>query len=154
MAVAAILAVTLVLSTCLFHYGVLRWLSGGMSRIAMTGGMRIVIIVLVALAAHVIEIGMYAGAYALGDRVLGIGMFGGLAVVHPYDYLYFSSVSYTSLGLGDVFPGGHLRFITGVEALNGLLLIAWSGSFIYMAMGRLWPWQSCMEPARTTDSTK
>jgi potassium channel LctB len=38
-------------------------------------------------------------------------------------------VSYTSLGLGDVYPGGSLRLITGVEALNGLLMIARSGSF-------------------------
>lgn len=45
------------------------------------------------------------------------------------------------LGLVDVFPGGHLRFITGVEALNGLLLISWSGSFVFIAMGKLWPWE-------------
>ena len=56
------------------------------------------------------------------------------------DYLYFSSVTYTSLGLGDVFPVGHLRFLTGVEALNGLVLIAWTGAFTYLAMGKMWPW--------------
>ena len=152
MALAAILAFSLVVLTSSFHYGVLRWLSGGMSRFVMTAGMRVLIIVLVAMAAHLIEIGLYAVAYALGDGVLGLGSFGGLAVVHPLDYLYFSSASYTSLGLGDIFPGDHLRFITGVEALNGLLLIAWSGSFIYIAMGRLWPWQTCAEPPRTAAS--
>ena len=70
-----------------------------------------------------------AGAYALSDRVLALGSFGGVAVTGPLDYFYFSIVSYTSLGLGDVFPNDHLRFITGIEALNGLLLITWSGSF-------------------------
>ena len=149
MALAVVLAISLVLLTSLFHYKVLRWLSGGMSRIVMADGVRILVIVLVALAAHLVEIGLYAGAYGLGDVALGLGSFGGLAVVRPLDYFYFSSVSYTSLGLGDVFPGDHLRFITGVEALNGLLLIAWSGSFIYLAMGRLWPWQSCAAPAPT-----
>lgn len=59
----------------------------------------------------------------------------GRTIADPLDYFYFSIVSYTSLGHGDVFPSGHLRFITGVEALNGLLLIAWSGSFIYIVMG-------------------
>lgn len=150
MTLAVILAILLVGLTSLFHYRVLRWLSGGMSRIVMSAGIRILVIVLVALGAHLVEIGLYAGAYALGEGVLGLGSFGGLAVVHPLDYLYFSSASYTSLGLGDVFPGNHLRFITGVEALNGLLLIAWSGSFIYLAMGRLWPWQTCAAPAATT----
>lgn len=148
MVVATMLAVSLVVVTFLFHYAVLRWLSGGMARIAMTAGVRILVIILMALAAHLVEVGLYAGAYALGDGVLALGSFGGLAVAEPLDYLYFSIVSYTSLGLGDVFPSDHLRFVTSVEALNGLLLIAWSGSFIYIAMGRLWPWQTCAEPAR------
>lgn len=148
MLVATILAVSLVILTFLFHYAVLRWLSGGMARITMTGGVRTLAIILVALAAHLIEVGLYAVAYALGDGVLALGSFGGLIVAEPLDYFYFSIVSYTSLGLGDVFPSDHLRFITGVEALNGLLLIAWSGSFVYIAMGRLWPWHSCAEPAR------
>ncbi len=148
MVVAALLAVSLVAITFLFHYAVLRWLSDGMARIAMTAGVRILVIVLIALAAHLAEVGLYAGAYALGDGALDLGSFGGLAVIEPLDYLYFSIVSYTSLGLGDVFPTNHLRFITGIEALNGLLLIAWSGSFIYIAMGRLWPWRTCAEPTK------
>jgi len=147
MTVAIFMTVSLVLLTSLFHFTALRWLSGGMAQIVMTASMRIFIIVLGTLAAHLVEIGLYAVAYALGDGVLALGGFGGLAVAAPLDYLYFSIVSYTSLGLGDVFPSDHLRLITGVEALNGLLLIAWSGSFIYIAMGRLWPWQACIEPA-------
>ncbi len=152
MFVAVILAVSLVILTFVIHYAVLRWLSDGMARIAMTAGVRILVIGLVALAAHLIEIGLYAIAYALGDGILALGGFGGRPVAEPLDYLYFSIVSYTSLGIGDVFPSAHLRFITGVEALNGLLLIAWSGSFIYIAMGRLWPWRTCSEPARVVTS--
>lgn len=154
MLVATLLAVSLVVVTVLFHHMVFHWLSGGMARVAMTPSVRVLVIILMALAAHLVEVGLYAVGYALGDRVLALGSFGGLAVTEPLDYLYFSIVSYTSLGLGDVFPSEHLRFITGVEALNGLLLIAWSGSFIYIAMGRLWPWQTCVEPDRVTDSRK
>jgi len=146
MIVAVIMAVSLAVATFLFHYAVLRWLSGGMANIAMTAGARILVIVLVALLAHLVEVAVYAGAYALGAGALALGDFGGRTIADPLDYFYFSIVSYTSLGLGDVFPSGHLRFITGVEALNGLLLIAWSGSFIYIAMGHLWPWQPCTEP--------
>lgn len=146
MIIAAIMTVSLVVGTFLFHYAVLRWLSGGMARIPMTAGSRILVIVLVALLAHLIEVGLYAGAYGIGTGTLALGGFGGRTVAEPLDYFYFSIVSYTSLGLGDIVPTAHFRFIAGVEALNGLLLIAWSGSFIYIAMGRLWPWRPCTEP--------
>jgi len=118
-----------------------------MARIAMRPGRRVLCIVLVVMVAHVSEITLYAVAYAVSVTPVGLGAFGGLAVEQPLDFLYFSIVTYTSLGLGDVFPGGHLRFLAGIEALNGLLLIAWSGSFIYLTMGRLWPWAHCAEPA-------
>lgn len=145
MLIAVILSASLITVTFLFHYSVLRWLSGGMAVIAMNAQVRILVIALVLLVAHLIEISLYAAVYALGDGVLAIGKFGGLAVTEHLDYFYFSIVSYTSLGLGDVFPSDHLRFLTGVEALNGLLLIAWSGSFMYLAMGHLWTWQISVE---------
>lgn len=145
MVVAVTLAVFLVLSTSLFHFGVLRWLSGSMSRISMPANARLLIIVLVSLVAHVLEVCLYAVAYFLGDHVLELGTLSGRSIVAPMDYLYFSIVTYTSLGLGDVFPTEHLRFITGIEALNGLILITWSGSFIYIAMGQLWHWEDSAE---------
>ena len=55
------------------------------------------------------------------------------------DYFYYSAVMYTSLGLGDVFPTGHLRFMSGIEALNGLMMIGWSTSFTFLAMRNYWP---------------
>jgi hypothetical protein len=54
------------------------------------------------------------------------------------EYIYFSTVSYTSLGLGDLYPTGALRLLTGVEALQGLAMIAWTGSFTYLAMEKFW----------------
>ena len=106
MSLAVIIAVFLVLATSSLHYFVLRWLSGGMARIAIRPGQRVLCIVFAVLAAHLAEIILCAGAYALSARGLGLGGFGGLAVEQPLDFLYFSIVTYTSLGLGDVFPGG------------------------------------------------
>ena len=146
MLAAVLLAAILLLATSLFHFAVLRWLSGGMSRITMSAPVRILVIVFVIVLAHLVEIASYAVTYAVGAESLKLGAFGGVAVKEPLDYFYYSIVSYTSLGVGDAFPRGHLRFITGIEALNGLLLIAWSGSFIYLAMNRLWRWTECCEP--------
>ena len=72
--------------------------------------------------------------------------FSGESVDTVLDYFYFSVVSYTSLGLGDIFPTDHLRLLTGVEALTGLLLIAWSGAYLFAMMNRLWDWPPCAEP--------
>jgi len=55
------------------------------------------------------------------------------------DYVYFSVVTYTSLGFGDVYPVDNMRLVSGVEALTGLLMIAWSASFTYLAMEQFWP---------------
>jgi hypothetical protein len=41
-------------------------------------------------------------------------------------------------GHGDIYPIGDIRLLASIEALNGLLLVAWSGSFTYLAMQRLW----------------
>ncbi|KAA3628285.1 MAG: two pore domain potassium channel family protein [Proteobacteria bacterium] len=153
---AVTLAVVLVVATFLTHFSMLRWLSGGMGRIPMRKPTRMIAIVLATLAAHLVEIGLYAGVIFVAAEFSQMGGLGGVPVAAPLDYLYYSAVTFTSLGLGDVFPVGHLRFLTGVEALNGLLLIAWSGSFIYIAMGRLWQWQPCAEPrcSKSGDRTK
>lgn len=146
MAEAVTLAILLVLATSFFHYSVLGALSRRMSGFTSTTEIRILVVLLVTLLAHIVEILLYAVAYLIAVEVFSVGAFGGVGVEEFHDYLYFSIVSYTSLGLGDVFPSGHLRFITGIEALNGLLLIAWSGSFIYIVMGRFWPLSRCALP--------
>ena len=146
MGIALLLAVGSLLASSGFHYAVLRWLSGGMARIALPPSRRILLMVFAILLAHLTEVLLYAGAYAAAGGWLGLGGFEGRPVEQPMDLLYFSIVTYTSLGFGDVVPTGHLRIVAGVEALNGLLLIAWSASFLYLAMGRLWPWQRCAAP--------
>jgi hypothetical protein len=33
---------------------------------------------------------------------------------------------------------GYLRYLTGIEALLGLLLITWSASFLFLEMQKYW----------------
>ena len=49
------------------------------------------------------------------------------------DYFYFSLINITTLGLGDVYPTGHLRALTGIESLTGFLLISRTAQFVYQA---------------------
>ena len=84
------------------------------------------------------EIFLYAAAFYVLVENFGAGTLGSTNPSTFTLYLYFSSETYTSLGYGDVAPGGPLRMLAGMEALNGLLLIGWSASYTYLAMERFW----------------
>ncbi|MCF3595057.1 potassium channel family protein [Rhodobacteraceae bacterium LMO-12] len=81
--------------------------------------------------AHVIESGFYAVGLVIGES-MGLGGLVQENVISPMDVFYFSVVNYTSLGLGDIYPTGHLRLLAGVETLNGFLLISCSASTIFL----------------------
>ena len=121
------------------------WLSNYTPRLTVSDQSRVLIIILALFLTHIIEISFYAVTFACSIEFFELGLLGGSEVNEPMEYLYFSSVIFTSLGLGDVVPMGHIRFLTGIEALNGLLLIAWSASFTFIAMGSLWPRIKCCD---------
>jgi len=139
MLIAIIESLSLVLVTFMFHYRVLLWLSNAIPKTRINTQLQVLTIVMILFVAHLIEIGIYAAAY-LWSSFLGLGEFTGAISTSPMSYLYYSGVIFTTLGLGDIQPVGHLRFITAAEALNGFLLITWSASFTFIAMMRLWQW--------------
>jgi len=138
MLIASILAALLVTLSTFTHYEVLRLLSAYVPRIRVRPRARLLAVLLGTFFGHLLEISFYALAYySLKDR-FDLGTFGGKFVDNYASYLYFSAETYTTIGLGDIYPLGPLRLITGIEALNGLLLIGWSASFTYLAMQRFW----------------
>ncbi len=139
MILAITLALVLVVLTFGFHSGVMMWLGHHVPSMRLPLDKKLLLIVVVLYVAHVAEVAAYALAYLFAVEVLELGSFQGQEVSHPMSYLYYSGVVYTSLGFGDIYPEGHIRFITAMEALNGLMLITWSASFTFLAMGRLWP---------------
>ena len=141
MLLAITLAFSLVALSFTFHYWVLIWLSVS-SQIKMDKQGRVLFIVFVLFLAHIVEIGFYAFIYNLSVTTLDLGFFNGTPIGGAMNYLYYSGVIFTTLGLGDIHPVGHIRFITAIEALNGFFLITWSASFTFLAMGQLWPWGS------------
>lgn len=90
--------------------------------------------------AHLMEVVLYALGLALLDWA-GEGELTGAIVGGPdwfEDHFYFAIASYTTLGIGDILPHGNIRVVAGLAALNGLVLVAWSASFTYLIMERLW----------------
>lgn len=140
MSTAILLALFLVTLTFALHYWVFTRLAAFTPRLEISAYKKMMIIILVIFITHLIEIGLYAGTYYLAIDGLKLGVLHGLLTDDPMTYLYYSSVVYTSLGMGDIYPDGHIRFITGIETLNGLLLITWSASFTYLAMNRFLTW--------------
>jgi hypothetical protein len=47
-------------------------------------------------------------------------------------------MAYTTLGIGDIEPIGEIRFLAGVEAVTGLVLITWTASFMFVQMQKFW----------------
>lgn len=142
MILAIVLAFTLVVVTFTFHYRVLIWLSVNTPKLNLPRQTQVLVIVLMLFLAHIVEVGFYAITYSWSVSSLKLGVFQGVLIEDAMSYLYYSGVIYTTLGLGDIQPEGHIRFITAMEALNGFLLITWSASFTFLAMGRLWTWDS------------
>ena len=138
MFLAMLMAGFLVTANILVHYEVLRLMSAYVPGLPIAVRLKVLVVVLGCFVAHTIEVWLYALAYLLIDRA-GIGSLQGQVDESFADFLYFSATSYSTLGFGDVYPTGALRLISGIEGINGLFLIAWSTSFTYFVMDRLWP---------------
>lgn len=142
MLIAMGLSFVLVLATMLIHFEVLRRTLALLPRCGPAGQLRVLVVVVGAFSAHMLEVSLYAAVFFVLEHGFSVGSLVGQQGGAFMDYLYYSTVMYTSLGIGDVVPNGHLRIISGIEALNGLVLIGWSTSFTFLAMRRYWPLES------------
>jgi hypothetical protein len=138
----ALVSVLLVVACVLLHYEVLRKLSDWLDRLRQLHRTRVLVLILGLLATHIAEIWIYALGYGMLDGLRG---FGSIARVYTdtagtdwLDYIYFSFVTYTTVGYGDLVPKGPIRFVAATEALNGWVLLGWSASFTFLEMQRFW----------------
>ncbi len=131
------------------HFQTILLSSTHVSKLAVSKNMKIFISLLILYMAHLFEVLIYAIVYMIAVETLDIGTFAGMEVNSFLDYFYYSIVTYTSLGIGDVYPQGHLRFITGTEALNGLLLITWSASYMFLTLSRFLKEAECCDKEKT-----
>lgn len=127
-----------VVSAVWIHYESLRFLSSRLPKLPIKPQLRLMFGVFGVLIAHVLEMMVFAVLY-LG--LMPFEVFGGLRgdfIPSFADTFYFSCITYTSLGFGDIVPFGWLRVIAGLESLLGLVLITWTASFLYVEMTRYW----------------
>ena len=95
-------------------------------------------LVVAVFSAHTVAVWIYGTVYWVMVHTFGAEPLSGIAHDNFFGYIYFSAATYSSLGIGDVFPHGAMQFITGVQVLNGLVLIGWSVTVTYFAVQKLW----------------
>ncbi|MEM7244769.1 MAG: potassium channel family protein [Acidobacteriota bacterium] len=131
-----IASTVLVLLVVGIHHEALVVTSWVIERLRGTKRIRVMISVMMTLMAHLVEVAVFA----LGWQVLLASGAAELRLTDPgyLDLFYFSGATYTSLGYGDVTPVGACRALAAVEAVTGLVLIAWTASYTYYVMKRCW----------------
>jgi len=76
--------------------------------------------------AAVVEVGVWAAFY------LGAGAIAGLESA-----LYFSAVTFTTLGYGDITLSPDWRLLASFEAMNGIILFGWTTALVVMLVQRV-----------------
>ena len=140
--ISVVLTLALVSATVLIHYEALRGTQVLVSHLTIPARTQILVVIGGLFVAHGVEICLYAVVFYLMHHHFGLGGLSGETSGDLLDYFYFSATSYTTLGVGVLFPNGPLRVTSGIEALNGFILIGWSASFTYLTMEQSWDRQS------------
>ncbi len=84
--------------------------------------------VIVIVVLHTTQIFLWAAAYEL---LLPAG------VLETFEEaVYFSFVTFTTVGFGDVVLTPGVRLLSGIEALNGIILVGWSTALLFAVVQR------------------
>lgn len=85
-------------------------------------------IVIALIALHGIEIWFYASAY------LFVG-----ALPDLEEALYFSTISYSTVGFSDALISTNWRLLAAFESILGVILLGWSTAFFFRMLSRIDP---------------
>ncbi|MDX2236808.1 MAG: potassium channel family protein [Hyphomonadaceae bacterium] len=75
---------------------------------------------------HTVEVWLYAALYLLLGEARALE-----------EAVYFSTVTFMSLGYGDIVLSPRWRLVSAIEAANGVILVAWSTAFFISVATRM-----------------
>ncbi len=132
---AILIGAALFLAAVWVHLGMIRF-----ARLAVVpasvGSLRLSLSYLIVLASHLLITALFALGFAAA-AAFGLGGFDKEPAMSAMDLYYFSLINITTLGLGDIYPTGHLRALAGIEALTGFLVISCTAQFVFSTMKKL-----------------
>jgi voltage-gated potassium channel Kch len=129
------LATMMVATTVLFHFWGLLGLTNVMGqhgarlrpRESKAGSAILLLLVVFGVfALHTAEIWLYAIVYTILGETRGFE-----------EALYFSTATFASLGYGDIVLSEKWRLLSAIEGANGVILFAWSTTFLLGVTSRL-----------------
>jgi hypothetical protein len=82
------------------------------------------------LVTHIVETVVWALAYSMAV--------GGPTFSKLEDAVYFSTVTFTTLGYGDIVIEGDWRMLCACQAMTGLLVFGWSTALLFAVVERVW----------------
>jgi hypothetical protein len=103
-----------------------RWFAGegrlqlGLGRVMVFASLGLVVL-------HHVEAALWAAVY------IGLGVFADWDTA-----IYFSIVTMTSVGYGDVVLSGDWRLLAAFQAMNGMLLFGLSTAFLFAVLQQCW----------------
>ena len=111
-------------------------LSKSLTKSLLRSTLRIAAFVLWLFLATILEVWVWAMLY------LALGAFGSVE-----EAAYFSTVTFTTLGYGDITLDETWRLLSSFEAANGLLMFGWSTALVFVAVQ--WVYERDHKPAGT-----
>jgi voltage-gated potassium channel Kch len=85
---------------------------------------------LVVFVLHTLEIVIWAAAY--------LALVPSSELASFEEAVYFSFVTFTTLGYGDISLSEGYRLLSGIEALNGIILVGWTTAMIFSVVQHIW----------------
>ena len=127
----AVIAATLMVTTTLIHIEATVWVvhilekhhTVGIARLNRSHYYWISVIVLMMFFVSLLEVVCWTIAY------LSLGALEGFEPA-----LYFSMVTYTTLGYGDIVLDPRWRLISSFEAVNGIIMFGWTTAIVIYAV--------------------
>jgi hypothetical protein len=83
--------------------------------------LRIDFVILLSIGATILETAIWAYCYVYIE-----------ALEKFEEALYFSIITYTTLGYGDITLGDQWRLLASIEAANGIIMFGWSTSLVIL----------------------
>jgi hypothetical protein len=108
----------------------MRWHRRGAGRNAFVSLAALVSIVFFLFGLHILQVLIWATTFLLLPYPEEIQDF--------EKAVYFSIVTYTTVGYGDVTLAAPWRLMAGIEALSGILMFGWSTALLIGVVQRLW----------------
>lgn len=91
----------------------------------------IVLFVLYMFLAVIVDVWIWAAVYMVIGAIPGFE-----------DALYFSTVSFTTIGYGDIVLGKEWRLLASFEGANGMIIFGWTTALVIAVIQRFYNWHS------------